>query len=179
MRWLLLSFSGLFWLTGGAKLAQWIGDESLAGGAPDAVLGISTRSVILLAANLELVLALVILLNRVSASTKFLLCLWLSSILLVYRTLFELAGRPSSCNCLGEVSSYLGISESGSSVIAWSIIVFVLSGSVIGLTFARKREHPSGVLFKLNNGSLKCTEFLGAEILLFCCCWVYQVFSFG
>src|SRR5438105_4754449 len=121
--WFSASLVVILILTAVAKLISAAGTAHLLA-LPDPVFAFSNRSVILLAALLEIALTLSILIGGWSRAT-ILASLWFSSILVIYRIALSVVAPSAPCPCLGTLTEQLHVSSSTASVMMSCVVGYI------------------------------------------------------
>jgi len=118
-------------LTAAAKLIGATGNAHLLD-LPDPLFGFSSRTMMLLAAGVEVGLAVSILICGWSVPTV-LASLWFSSILVIYRVALAVIAPSAPCPCLGTLTEQLHLSPTTASVFMSIVLGYILAGSFVGL----------------------------------------------
>ena len=137
-------------VTGATKLVSAGGTAHLLD-LPDPLFALSNRSVMALAAAVELALALSILIRGWSMPTV-LASLWFGSILLVYRLALAIVAPSAPCPCLGTLTEQLHISTRTASVMLSAVLGYILIGSAVELARLYRRN---AATFDLREGTVR------------------------
>jgi hypothetical protein len=137
-------------MTAAAKLIS-------AGGAahlldlPDPLFALSNRTVMVLAAAVELALALSIMIRGWNMPTA-LASLWFGSILLVYRLALAIVAPSAPCPCLGTLTEQLHISARTAGMTLSAVLAYILIGSAVELARLYRLKT---VTFDLGEGTVQ------------------------
>lgn len=129
--------SGLLVFTATAKFWSAFGETTLLREA-DPLFGLSFRTLVLVAAALELGVAAICLLRP--AVDGLLAIAWLSTAFLTYRIGLWWIGWKKPCSCLGNLTDALHISPQLADNIMKGLLAFMLIGSVALLVAHRRTE---------------------------------------
>lgn len=91
---------------------------------------------------------------------SFLLILWLSAIIVLFKSSLVVIGYKGPCHCMGFLGDWLGLDEQTLSRFAWGSLCFLLLGSVLSLLSISKRQ-------KLKNDVSNAP--LGAIVIIVLC----------
>lgn len=134
----LASVIAVLGVTAVAKLAGAAGDAPLLA-LPDPLLGASNRTVIVLAAVMELVLAAVVW-RRGRSPTTYLLLIWFSSLLLTYRASVAVLAPGRPCPCLGTLTDRIGMSPPVANALLLTLVLYILAGSMLAWARSSDRD---------------------------------------
>jgi hypothetical protein len=128
----------VFVLTGLAKIVSAFGKAKLLD-YHDPITDLSFRHLMLLAAIVEIAVALFCLLsNKYLLGTK--LIAWLATALIGYRVGLWLVGWKSPCPCLGTLTTALHIRPEGADTVMKAILGYLAFGSYLILIYSRRAK---------------------------------------
>jgi hypothetical protein len=132
-KWFVISAGIILLLTGLAKLISSFGNARILG-LSDPVLNVSFRSEMLIVGIVELVVASVCVFTKLRKISVFLIA-WLSTGFLLYRLGLWLIGWNQPCPCMGNLTDILRITPQIADLIMKSILVYLLAGSYLVLSW--------------------------------------------
>lgn len=119
---------GLLLVTAAAKLVSASGNAPLLD-YPDPLFGLPNRHLMLWVGWVELAVAAA-LVAPMDRRRQHLLVAWLSTTFLTYRTGLLLLHPDKPCACLGTLTEKLHFSQATISILLWSAVLYLLSGSL-------------------------------------------------
>ena len=120
-------------VTAAAKFVSAAGSNPILA-LPDDLLGISTRSVLVIGGALELLVIIALAIVR-SELAKLSVIAWLGSIFAFYRLGKSILPSQSYCPCLGTITQQLGIAEPLAERLMLGVFAYLFIGSVTFIAF--------------------------------------------
>ena len=127
----------VFFTTAFAKIMSALGDAGILHG-PDPIFGLEIRTVLLVAASIESIVALVCL-RGMRSTLQVGLVLWLSNTFVLYRVGLWIVKYDKPCPCLGTMTDALHISPQAADLAMKILLAYLLIGSY-GILFWQWRQ---------------------------------------
>jgi len=121
--------AGLLWATGLIKLISAFGSARLLT-EQDSIFDVKNTYLLGFTGSLEILIG-IILISKLDLLFRRLVLVWLTACLVLYRVGLWWLNVAQPCPCLGNITGWLGISRRTADLLATSILVYLLVGSLV------------------------------------------------